>query len=359
MLSAYFVGQLAFLLLGGVIVDRYSRRLLVVLSDVLQGAIVAGIAALALLGGTSVVPLSIAAFAFGSAQAFAMPALRAFLPETVSASSLAPANALFNAARTTAAVAGPALGGLLIALAGTASAFAFDAATFAVSAMLLAGARSVRPSPAATETGSVLALARAGIRYVARVPWLWIGILVFAAFNLVEAGARNVVLRAFVTGPLGGGPQALGLVASAHMLGTAAGFLIAGNLPIPPARRGLVAYAWTAAAGGAFALVALATSLPTLLALMLVYGVTFAGFNILWENSIMEHVDPRHQGRVFSLDMMGSFALLPVSTILAALAAETLGAPATFVLAGGAMAALALLGMASRKAREFKRHDGA
>src|SRR2546422_10197335 len=193
----------------------------------LQGILVGAVAVFA---GTSTITIGhmyVFGALFGAAQAFAMPALGAFLPETVPKADLQAANTLYQGTRTLALIGGPALGALLIALGGPTAALAFDAISFAVSATLLwsarGGASTLRPRE---RKPSVIVQVREGWRYTARVPWLWITILVFAIVNAAEAGPRGVVLPAFVALDLGGGPTAIGLVLSTMGAGSLLGFFL-------------------------------------------------------------------------------------------------------------------------------------
>lgn len=352
-MSALFVGQLVFLVLGGVIVDRFSRRTIVVVSDVLQLAISGTMAVFAWSGALTIWPLALLAFLFGAAQAFALPALPAFLPDTVPREHLPAATSLFHGMRTMAAVVGPALGGAVVALWGVGAAFAFNAATFAVSAALLATARTLPGAKPAEEHGSIVASARAGVRYVRRVPWLWRGILIFALYNFAEVGARSVTMRQIIVGPLGAGPEALGLVTSAMMLGSGVAFAVAGKWPPALRWRGAFAYGATTAAALLFVGMAFSPSVPVLVALMVLYGAGFSTFNVLWESTVQQQIDARYRGRVFSLDMLGSFALLPVSTLLAAGLSSALGERPAMALSGAAMLALSAVGLAMRRSRRL------
>lgn len=258
--AAYFVAQLALLLVGGAIVDRFSRRRLAVLSDVIQGVLVAAMAALAYADRLSVELLFAFGAMFGGAQAFAMPALNAFVPETVPPDALQSANSLYQGTRTLMAIAGPALGAALIAVSGTAGAFAFDAVTFAVSAILLASTRTRTGERANRRHGSPLHDIREGWRYVAAIPWLWITILLFAIVNAAEAGPRNVVLPPYVAFDLGGGVTAIGLVLSVQAVGTLVGFVLPAFRP-PIRDRGLTAYAMTALVGLTILLLSVTTAM--------------------------------------------------------------------------------------------------
>jgi len=332
--STYFAAQLILLLAGGVLTDRVSRRTLVVLSDVLQGVLVGAVAFLAGTGTLTIGDMYVFGALFGAAQAFAMPALSAFLPETVPKADLQAANSVYQGTRTLAFIGGPALGALLIALGGTTYAFAFDAVTFAVSAVLLWSARG-DPSRSRTRERkpSVIVQIREGWRYVARVPWLWITILAFAIVNAAEAGPRGVVLPAFVALDLGGGPTAIGLVLSTMAAGSLVGFFLPNFLP-PIRRRGLVAYAATALFGASIALMGFSPNLVGVLALGFVHGIAVAVFSLMWQTATMEQVREDIRGRVFSLDELGSFALLPFSFFACGFLTVLYG-PRLVLLAGG------------------------
>ncbi|HTD80811.1 MAG TPA: MFS transporter [Thermoplasmata archaeon] len=332
--STYFAAQLILLLAGGVLTDRVSRRALVVLSDVLQGILVGIVALLAGTGSLAIGHLYVFGALFGAAQAFAMPALSAFLPETVPKADLQAANSVYQGTRTLAFIGGPALGALLIAIGGTASAFAFDAVSFAVSAALL---WSVRGGPSTSgpreRKPPVLVQVREGWRYTARVPWLWITILLFAIVNAAEAGPRGAVLPAFVALDLRGGPTGIGLVLSTMAAGSLLGFFLPNFLPAIR-YRGLVAYAATALFGASIALMAFSPNLIGILALGFVHGVAVAVFSLMWQTAMMEQVREDIRGRVFSLDELGSFVLLPFSFFVCGVLAVLFG-PRVVLLAGG------------------------
>ncbi len=359
-LAVFSASQVAFLLFGGIIVDRVDRRALVVAMDVISGVLTGALAALGLAGVLQVAHLYAFAVLFGVASAVSMPALSAFLPETVPPAAIQSANSLYQGSRTIASIAGPALGAAIIASAGanavlgTAAAFAFDAGTFLVSAALLATARREgNPRPAPEAKGSMLAQARDGWRYVARVPWLWITVLLFAFVNLAEAGPRNVVLPAYVGVDLGGKEVALGAVLSAAALGSLVGYFAPGFLP-PIKRRGLVAYLATAAGGGTLVLWSLTTNLYAIYAVSFLHGLSWSLFGLMWQTALMEQVREDMRGRVFSLDALGSFILLPLSMAGAGALSAAAGPPFVFLVGGLSIVVLAGVGLAYRPAHVFE-----
>ena len=353
-----FGSQVLFLAVGGVIVDRFPRRTLVVLSDAMQGILAAALAALAFAGLLQVPHLLVFGALFGAAQAFAMPALGAFLPETVPAGVVQDANSLYQGTRILAFVGGPALGAAIIAVSGTAGAFSFDALTFAVSATLLATARRAAASmPPKRPRPSLVRQAKEGWRYVARVPWLWVTILLFAFVNAAEAGPRNVVLPTFVSLDLGGGSTGIGLVLSAQGAGSLIGFFLPGFLP-RIRQRGLVAYIGTAASGAAIAGLAFTTTLPSVLVLGFLYGLSVAVFSLMWQTAMMEQVREDMRGRVFSVDELGSFVLLPFSFAGMGALAEAVGPRLVFLVGGVVVMLCAAVGLLYPPAHRFENPPG-
>src|SRR4029079_3178698 len=129
------VPTIAFLLLGGVVSDRFDRRRVMVAADVLRGLAVGLIALLSLTGVLELWHIAALAAVYGAGTAFFSPSFDALVPEVLPPGDLAQANALDQLVRPIALrLAGPALGGVLISLFGAGTAFALDAASFVISA---------------------------------------------------------------------------------------------------------------------------------------------------------------------------------------------------------------------------------
>lgn len=357
-MGLYGLGQVALLLLAGVVIDRLPRRVLVVTLDLAQGVLVGILAFLSWTGVLAMWHLYVLGLAFGAAAAFAQPALSSFLPDTVPKEDIQSANSLYQATRFSSGIAGPALGAAVIALVGIPATFAFDALTFLVSAVLLATVRVEREVPIAEALGPAAPLQhplqdlRDGFRYMLRFPWLWITVALFAFYNAVEAGPRNVLLPAYVGIQLHGGAAAVGLVQSALMAGVVAGYILPNLLPRVD-RRGLVAYVGTAASGVFVLLLAYTGALWEVYVLALARGVAFATFGLQWETSVMEYVDESMRGRVFSLDMFGSFALVPISMAAIGFLADILSIQTVFFWSGVSMILLSLVGLLYPPAHRF------
>src|SRR5260370_18811960 len=137
--------------MGGVWADRLPRQLVMLSSDSIRAVAELTLAVVRLTGHAHLWMLKVLSVADGAASAFFMPASSALVPQTVSATHLQQANALMGLTRSTSWVLGPAVSGILVALAGPGRVFGSDAVTFLLSCLSLAMPR-VSPIPAKAHT---------------------------------------------------------------------------------------------------------------------------------------------------------------------------------------------------------------
>ena len=150
-LAAGIVPQVLFMLGGGVIADRLGRRPVMLGADAARCAAQAALAGAVLAGRPALWVFILLAVARGAGDAVFTPALTGLTVELAPPDDLVNANALLTAARSAAAVAGPGLAGVLVALAGPGTVIALDAGSYGVSVLALASLRlpSARPVPVA------------------------------------------------------------------------------------------------------------------------------------------------------------------------------------------------------------------
>src|SRR5438105_67391 len=230
------IALLATLLIGGVLADRYSRRLLMIGSDLTRCAIIGVVAGVDASGHLSFGILLGGAALFGLADGFFYPAFGGIVPLVVESHQLASANTLIGVSRQGSFVVGPALAGAIYGTAGAPAVFGFDAGTFLISAALLLLARP-RAFVRELSAGPLSELA-AGIRYVAGVPWLWIGIATTTFVLMVAMAPYQALLPKFVQVEFHRGVSSYGLLFAVQSLGMAAGTLVFGQLN--PRRRRVV-----------------------------------------------------------------------------------------------------------------------
>lgn len=364
-LIARSVPMLIFLLVGGVAADRLPRRLVMLASDAGRALAVLAIAGLEWAHALQLWHLIALAFFFGVVSGFFMPAYQSIAPELVETAALPSANGLNGLSQQMARLLGPLIGAGLVAALGPQSAFAFDGLTFVASALFLlamrapASALAARPADDRTRRGiaGVLGDVREGIGYTARSPWLWVTIVIASVLNMVVGAALTVTLPKLVRDVYHADVTLFGALATTSGAGAIAAMLVIGQMK-RLRRRGLLAYLGSAAAS--LALVAFGLPLPisvlpvVALAASFVEGAGLGVFGIIWDTVMQELVPPDKLGRVSSVDLLGSFALLPIGYGFAGVLADAIGPAWVFVAAGATGVALNAGGLCVRGIRRLE-----
>ena len=339
-LAAYSLPLVLFVLVGGVVADRLPRQTVMVLSDVVRGLLHGALAVLIITGTVQIWQLVVIGVLFGTAEAFFRPAYTGLIPQTVPEHDIQSAQALTGVSAEVAEFASPALATALVLTAGGGVAFALDAATFAVSALLVLRVRT-RARGDAGERSTVFRELREGWRAVRERAWVWVSILAFSVCLLL-AFAPFLVLGAAVAAQVYGNDAVYGLANAAWGLGTVCGAVLAARWrPRRPLFAAvLVAVPWPACV----VVFAAGPPLPLLFAAMTASGFGIGLFSVWWETALAQRIPPHLLSRVSAWDWMGSLALLPVGYLLAGPLAEILGA--TTVLTGGGLTGVAVMALA-------------
>jgi MFS family permease len=226
--TAMTVPQL-FALASGVFVDRFSRKAVMIITDLLR----AGLILLALLVNHAgdLWILYLTAFAVMGAGAVFVPARNASLPNMVPEEHLLTANALIQATELVSLIAGASLATLVISLTSTTTAFIVDSATFLLSALFLLAARIPRgqPVPAAAEHGGEFRrFWRAftdGVRYIGSNKHL-LQLMAITTMATLGLSATVLMAAAFFKQLLGISAEYLGLLQATEGLGMALGAVL-------------------------------------------------------------------------------------------------------------------------------------
>jgi MFS family permease len=355
-LAAGLAPMVVFALVGGVVADRLPRRQVLLGADVVRGLAHGALALLLLTGGARLWHVIVLELVFGTANAAFHPAATGFVPETVSPWRLQQANALLGLARSSAAIAGPVLAGILVAVGGPGWALAADAATFALSAWFLVRLRPSGRAPAQQSSRSFLGELRDGWDEFRSRPWLWATVAYSAFFNCLVLGPF------FVLGPVVanrelGGPAAWAAIMTALGIGSLLGGAVA--LRVRPGRPLVVGLVLMLAYVPLAALLAAPASVPAIAAAALVAQAASIFFAALWSTSLQEQVPKRAISRVTAYDVVGSFALLPVGVALAGPVAGLVGTHALLWLSAGWMAVSTLAVLSVPGVRALRRAESA
>ncbi|HXO22293.1 MAG TPA: MFS transporter [Thermoanaerobaculia bacterium] len=337
-----FAGQIPSFLLApfaGVLVDRWDRHRLLVVTQVL--AMIQS-AALALAGVINIWHVLALSLFQGVINAFDMPARQAFVVEMVErredmANAIALNSSMVNAAR----LLGPSLGGVIIAAMGEGWCFFLDAVSYlAVIASLLLMRVAARPRAAAAARAKVLAELRAGFAYVAGSPVIR-SILVLLALVSLVGMPYTVLMPVFAAGVLRGGPHTLGFLMAATGVGALAGAVFLANRKTVLG-LGRVIPAAAALFGAGLVGFSLSRRLWLSLVLLVVTGLGFM-VQMAASNTLLQTVvDDDKRGRVMSLYTMAIMGVTPFGSLLAGGLAHRLGAPRTLLWGGAGCIACAL-----------------
>jgi MFS family permease len=349
-LAVNAVCMLATLLVGGALADRYDRRKLLIASDLSRGVTVAVLAVAAGTGNLGFPLLLVLSGIVGLGDGFFTPAFGGIVPLVVDAPLLPSANALIGFARWGGVIAGSALAALLLSVTGPGTVFALDAASFAVSAGLVALAHP-RRTERAESLGTFHEIAD-GFRYVAGIPWLWVTIACASFSVMVAVAPFQSLLPAVVRDHFEAGPAAYGTLMLCFGAGTAAGALLYGQRR-SRGRRVVVTYGCWGIANLLCAVTVLVPSFALAAGLSVVRGILVGFALAIWETTLMELVPTERLGRVISLDYFGSFGLMPVGFVLAA-AVQPLASAQVLIAVGQVLSgSLLLLALLSKRLREI------
>lgn len=349
-LAAGWLPQIVFILVGGILGDRLPRHLVMVGANLLAAAGQATSAALLLSGVAQPWQLAALQAVRGISIALFFPASQSVVPLVVESDQLQPSNALVRLALNGSNVVGAGVGGVVVAAAGPGYAIAFDAATYLLSAIVLA--RMTIGGGVAAAGESILRDLVEGWNEFRSREWLWVIVACASIGNLVAIASLNVLGPLIAKRDLGGA-WAYGAIVSAQ----GAGLLVGGVLSLRwRARRpllvGTLGLLPTAVTIACYAGVRI-TAVIAAAAFFAGIGVEIFGVN--WITALHEHIPPAVLSRVSSYDALGSFVFIPVGLVIAGPLADRFGVTETLwgLLAVGLGAVFAAL--ASRDVRELER----
>ncbi|MGH3170833.1 MAG: MFS transporter [Trebonia sp.] len=365
-LAAYGVPRTALIIVGGYASDRWRPQTVMMATDAARAFAVAGLAATAALGAARALTLIPIAVVLGAGEGLFLPGSFSIIPRLVPDDDLQAANALSSSGTQLATLAGPAIGGALVALGSPSIAFALDAASFAISAITLAGLRRVpRPIPLAdaapgtapaagpgAEPGEAIAGKRSLWAMFRSERILQIILLVDIAANLGSGGMSEVSLPSLAHGPLHSGASGYGLILAAFGGGALVGTIVAGQWGRPrrPAVTGSYAFLIEAAC---IAVVPLLGGVLAVAVAMAGLGITNGFGNVLTGTAFQRWAPPDMLGRLAGFLTLGSFGVFPVSVALAAFFTRDLGPRSFFVFTAITLTAALLAGLTQREWRDF------
>ncbi|MBN2548082.1 MAG: MFS transporter [Anaerolineales bacterium] len=322
-----------FLLLSpfaGAMVDRYNRKLMMMVSDLAAITSTAGLLIIHLTGSLEIWHLYVAAALNGLGNTFQWPAFSAAISTMVPKENYSRANGMMSLVESGPSVLAPLLAGMLLPVIQLTGILALDVITFfiAVGALLVVNI----PQPQRTVEGqagkgSLLQEAFYGFKYIfARRSLL--GLLIFFVCLNFVIGLSGSLFSPFILARTGNDSAALGTVTSASAIGAVIGGLVIGLWGGFKRRMNNILLGETLT--GLFCLIifGLGRSLPVWVFAAVIGGIfpifTNGSSQAIWQAKVAPDV----QGRVFSARRMIAWSMGPITPILAGLLADYVTEPA-------------------------------
>ena len=308
LLVARFVPSFFFGPISGVIADRFSRKRIMIVSDILRAVVVLGFLFVRRADQLWIIYL-LTVFQLGLSTFFE-PAKTAAIPSIVEDRELVAANAISSVTWSAMLTIGAALGGFIAGVFGTDVAFILDAATYLLSAALIASIRVPKRKKRERQKlslGRMLGITETieGIKYVKDRPRVLAVLLVKPAWGL--GGGILTLLAVFGERIFPVGKDAaggIGVLFAARGIGTAVGPIVARRLSGEGDRRMQASIGIAFLIGGVF-YIAFGTATSFIFALV-VLGIAHCGGSILWVFStviLQREVVDNFRGRVFAAEM--------------------------------------------------------
>jgi MFS family permease len=330
-----FCGQIPTTVLApfaGVIVDRTDRHRILVITQFLSMLQSAALGVLTLEGIITVKLLLGLQVVQGVINAFDTPARQAFVVEMVEdRADLANAIALNSSMVNGSRILGPSIGGALIAAFGEGWCFTVDAVSYLfviASLAMMTGRRVHQPQVGARMIEEL----RSGWHYVRTSAPIRTGLLVLAIVSTV-AMPYTVLMPAFVSNVLHGGPNTLGLLMTASGVGALVGGLYLASRTSVVGLGTVVMYS-TLAFGAGLVGFAFARSLWIALVMLPIVGAGFMVQMAATNTVLQTLVEDRLRGRLMAFYTMAFFGTAPIGSLLAGVAADRIGSQWTIAACG-------------------------
>jgi len=345
-LAAQAIPRTLFILIGGVVTDRFRPVGVLRVTNLLMTILVGILATLSATGLLELWHLYVYAVLAGGVYAFAIPAQQSIASELVPVDQVRNAVALNTTSFNTTLFLVPPLAGVLVAHLGSAPAFVLNALSFGIATSCLRFVRGSEPR-ATAQKESPIAQLREGIQAVARSPLLRVAVLTATVYSLGYQGANLVGVPTLAKITLGAGDSGVGLLYGAGGAGAllaALGISLIARVP----RLGLLAALTLLGTGLGLILVGISATLQEAAVALFLATAVRALCAIAYLTLIQTHAAAEVRGRVMALFMLGVVGLEPLSLSLGGVLGATVGGSGIFLLCGTAIAIAGVLATTNR-----------
>ncbi|MCL5046171.1 MAG: MFS transporter [Actinobacteria bacterium] len=339
---------LPYLMVGlpaGVLADRYDRRRLMILVDVIRGLTVLVSPALLAIGLMRIEVIMVLAFLLGCLAQFFTPAYRASIPAIVRDKQLTRANSILSMGENLAGILGPAVGGMFVVWFSETSLFVLDALSFFVSATTLVLMSFRSGGRGQTEVSGWTHIAR-GVTFVWNHALIRLLLVLAMIVNFLLSGILAVIPPILAKEVLRGDSSTYGFLVSAQALGMFAGSATVGYVDKLPRNRVLVS--GFIGAGVTYLLVSLFPVEPVIFGLFALSGFFIAAVNVTFLSLVQSSVPQERLGITFNVIGICTSGLAPLSQSLIGFLAGYVPVTYFYLICGLILIACGVRAMLSR-----------
>jgi len=339
-------------LLAGTAVDRFNRKRIMILSDLVRAIAVLTVPIFLVISGFSLTWVLFVIVVVTVFSTLFRPAQNASLPQLVEGEAVQDANGMISSASTVMRTVGNAIGGVLFGVS-VAICFIYDSLTYLFSASMIASLK-LRTQDHLQKSSSERSLHRElgeGIKYIGQRPALLTSTLGAALVNFFSTLATTFIVI-YVSTQLNGSSTVYGVFLALMSVGAACGTLLVGRLRA-------VRYAGKAMASSflicsvALLVLALGHSIPLAYLMAPLLGACLSWANTVLYSALQLTVPNEVLGRVFSVDEVGSYASVPAGQIVGGLLIQGAGIAVDFAVAGVGLFISTMLLLGVRDFRRF------
>ncbi|AEG17777.1 MFS transporter [Methanobacterium paludis] len=316
---------------AGVVVDRYNRKKLMIIMDMIRGATIILVAVVALLGNLEVWMVFVAGIILGICGAFFSPAVNSVLPQMVPKDKLQNANSIFGMAYTGADILGNSIGSILFNLIGAPLMFLINGLSFIISGTSISFAKIPKNRESKITSENFIKDIKESFSFIKNLKGLFYILLIFSISSFLEHIAIVLLIPLFQFTP-GLGAAKYGFVIASFSLGMFISMILLSTINVPSSRKSWMMLVAVMLSNLCLIAFALTTEFYLMVILLFISGISESVVYVFVFSSIQSIVPEEMMGKVMALVNTLVMALTPFSMIIGGLLAQLISIKTIFMV---------------------------
>lgn len=354
--SFFIIPQVYLLLISGVFVDRWPRKTIIIICDVIRGVAVLGITVLLLMDALNLTHIYLLTSLLGILSTFYRPAVRGITPQLVNKNQLISANSLRSISQQLSNMVGPVIAGAVVVQFGLYVAYGINTATFLISALFVSFVIVQQANndilPETNNQSSFWRDFLDGWSAIKERAWLGVSILLGSLANIGIASFDVIILPVFAK-EFYEGVVTYSWILSSMAIGALFCAFIIGKID-KLIHRGILYYSFMSLSGLGVLFLSFRPTVSIVLLIVALIGFCLTAFIIIWESAVQSLVEEELLGRVTSFQMFGGLVLLPIGYQIFGVIIDKYGINTSLTMAGIGIMFVSVLGLMNKRIRELR-----